>query len=191
MSKKEKIMEAATELFASQGFNGTASSEIARMAGVAQGTVFHHFGSKESLLVSIVDDLVNRYAGGVADSARGTGSGWESLERVLNFSLRFLNEHADAISVAFRESHGIKTDAEEMRAHFNGLMMKIIKVMESCIERGIEDGSIRDVPARENAFLLHIMLKGLHHSQMHGVLETPELSKQFMDFCCRSLCNET
>lgn len=42
-------MDAALELFAAKGFDGTSTREIAQAAGVAEGLIFHHFDSKESL----------------------------------------------------------------------------------------------------------------------------------------------
>jgi AcrR family transcriptional regulator len=70
MTKKEAILIAATELFARKGYQGTAVSEIADRANVAQGTVFHHYRSKENLLISICDELVNTYL----DKGGGRGS---------------------------------------------------------------------------------------------------------------------
>ena len=190
MSKKEAIIDAATELFAHKGFNGTAASEIATKAGVAQGTVFHHFKNKENLLISICDELVQDYVQGILRSAEGPGTGWDALERVLRFSMDFLKKRANSISVAFRETGGIRTDAEEVQNYFKEMMMKIITVIEECIHRGQSDGSIRDVPPYETAFLIHTLIKGIHHSQMHGILDTPDLHAEFVDFCSRSLCAE-
>ena len=76
MSKKEMILAAATELFARQGFNETATSEVAKKAGVAQGTIFHHFKSKENLLIAICDVLVMEYLAGVKEAEEGPGTGF-------------------------------------------------------------------------------------------------------------------
>jgi AcrR family transcriptional regulator len=51
---REKIMEAATELFAQQGFHGTSISAIAKAAGVSKGLMYNYFDSKENLLDAIL-----------------------------------------------------------------------------------------------------------------------------------------
>jgi AcrR family transcriptional regulator len=51
--KKQKIMEAALKLFVEKGFHGTSTAEIARTAGVATGTLFHYFHTKEELINSL------------------------------------------------------------------------------------------------------------------------------------------
>lgn len=190
MSKKDNIMKAATELFARKGFDGTATSEIAQCAGVAQGTVFHHFKNKENLLIAICDELVREYVQGIKDAAQGPGNGWESLERVLRFSMAFLKESADAISISFRETRVLGKEANELHDHFRDLMQEIINVKQRCIERGMKDGSMRQVIPYETAFLLHIIIKGIHHSQMHGLLEVPDLDNEVVEFCRRSLSSE-
>lgn len=56
--KQKAILEAATELFADKGFAGTSTSEIAKKADVAEGTIFKHFKSKKGLLLSIVSPIM-------------------------------------------------------------------------------------------------------------------------------------
>ncbi|MDF1535568.1 MAG: TetR/AcrR family transcriptional regulator [bacterium] len=191
MSKKEKILAAATELFARQGFNETATSEIAKSAGVAQGTVFHHFKSKENLLVAICDELVKEYMTGVRDAAAGPGTGWEALERVLNFSQSFRKVRYGSIVVAFRETRVLDKEDEDLYKYFCGLMGQIIEIKSQCIERGIADGSIRKVPAATSAMLIHILLSGIVHVQTQGLLTLPDLDSEVVAFCRRSLCPET
>jgi AcrR family transcriptional regulator len=49
-NKKENILKAALELFVNQGFHATPTSQIAFKAGVANGTIFHYFKTKEELI---------------------------------------------------------------------------------------------------------------------------------------------
>jgi AcrR family transcriptional regulator len=50
MPLREKILHAATELYAETGFRGTTTRQIAQRAGVNEVTLFRHFGSKTALL---------------------------------------------------------------------------------------------------------------------------------------------
>lgn len=52
--KQKKILSAATEMFAEKGFAATSTNEIAKKAGVAEGTIFRHYKTKKELLLSIV-----------------------------------------------------------------------------------------------------------------------------------------
>ena len=54
--KQEKILRAALELFARDGFNSTSTSKVAAHAGVSEGLIFRHFKNKEGLLEAIIQE---------------------------------------------------------------------------------------------------------------------------------------
>ena len=190
MTKREAILQAATELFALKGYKGTAASEIAERADVAQGTVFHHFKSKENLLISICDELVKSFIEGVSEAAKGPGTGWDALERILIFNREFRKARQDAITVAFRETMDLSRAEKEIHEHFSGLVNKIIEIKSDCITRGISDGSIRPVPVCETAVLIHIAMVGKLHVELEGLLCVPDLDDELLEFCRRSLVPE-
>lgn len=53
--KQENILRAALQLFAAEGYHATPTSKVAKAAGVSEGLIFRHFGSKEGLLQGILD----------------------------------------------------------------------------------------------------------------------------------------
>ncbi len=54
--KQEKILHAALELFAKDGFKTTSTSKVAKHAGVSEGLIFRHFGNKDGLLQAILKE---------------------------------------------------------------------------------------------------------------------------------------
>ncbi len=56
--KRERILRAATRVFARKGFYATKVSEVAKAAGVADGTIYLYFKSKDDLLVSLFEDRI-------------------------------------------------------------------------------------------------------------------------------------
>ena len=58
---RNAIVEAALELFAKNGFSATTTDAIAKKARVSKGLIFSHFSSKEELLISIMDDALERW----------------------------------------------------------------------------------------------------------------------------------
>lgn len=57
--RERVILDAAAELFASNGFHATSTRRIATAADVSEGTVFHYFGSKNDLMLAILDRFYN------------------------------------------------------------------------------------------------------------------------------------
>jgi len=88
-SKRERILRAATDVFAQNGYFNAKVSEIARTAGVADGTIYLYFDGKEDLLISIFRDHTRNYL--------------QSLERDLSQS----NKADQRIRIAIR--HHLET----------------------------------------------------------------------------------
>ena len=65
-ARREQLLDVALDLFATQGFDATSTQQIAKAAGVAQGLVFHYFGSKEGLLSAVLSTR-HAFASGMAD----------------------------------------------------------------------------------------------------------------------------
>jgi AcrR family transcriptional regulator len=57
---RTRVLDAAVDLFARQGYDGTSVAEVIAQAGVAKGGFYHHFASKEALLYEVYGDLITR-----------------------------------------------------------------------------------------------------------------------------------
>jgi AcrR family transcriptional regulator len=57
---RERILEAAQKLFAGQGFEATTTRDVAREAGIATGTLFNYFATKEDILACQAHDALDR-----------------------------------------------------------------------------------------------------------------------------------
>lgn len=64
--RRNEILDAADELFGQKGFDGTSTNEILEKVGIARGTLYYHFKSKED----IMDSLIDRYSVRLLSTAR-------------------------------------------------------------------------------------------------------------------------
>jgi AcrR family transcriptional regulator len=55
--RRDHILDAATRVFAANGFNGATIRDVAQAAGVADGTIYNYFANKDALLLGILDRL--------------------------------------------------------------------------------------------------------------------------------------
>ncbi len=62
MDKRKQILDSALKLFVEYGFHGTPTSLIAKEAGVANGTLFHYFATKDALVIALYVDIKSRMA---------------------------------------------------------------------------------------------------------------------------------
>lgn len=68
--RKNEIIDAADELFSKKGYDGTSTSDIIEKVGIARGTLYHHFKSKED----IMDALIERYSDRLLGTAQEIAS---------------------------------------------------------------------------------------------------------------------
>ncbi|QSE97365.1 TetR/AcrR family transcriptional regulator [Fulvivirga lutea] len=102
--KQEKILNAALELFAEEGYGSTSTSKIAKKAGVSEGLIFRHFTNKEGLLEAI--------------SKEG-----ESRLKVLFANIVMESDPQEVINKTFRIASEIAMDSEQ--SHFWKLQYKL------------------------------------------------------------------
>src|SRR5688572_17005274 len=60
--KQQKILAAAIDIFSEKGFAASSTNEIAKKAGVAEGTIFRHYKTKKELLLAIVTPTMAKFA---------------------------------------------------------------------------------------------------------------------------------
>lgn len=58
-ARKKEILDTAEQLFAANGFDNTSTNDIISTVGIARGTLYHHFSSKEDILDSVIDRINN------------------------------------------------------------------------------------------------------------------------------------
>src|SRR3954451_7430041 len=85
--KRERILRAAVKVFARNGFHATRVSEVAKAAGVADGTIYLYFKSKEELLVSLFDDRVSKLLAFMQEELPKLASAPEKLRAVIDMQL--------------------------------------------------------------------------------------------------------
>ena len=143
IATRRAILGAALQLFTSRGFHDTSTARIAREAGVATGTVFHHFQSKPDL----VDALQKLIAGNrrrlLAEAVDGEASLRDQLRALLLAEVRWAVDHPDQDQY-LRLCRLAPDLAPDARPDDPEEVPVVVEVMA----RGREQGELRDLPPR-------------------------------------------
>lgn len=105
--KRDRILKAAVKVFARNGFHATRVSEVAKAAGVADGTIYLYFKSKDELLVSLFEDRVSKLLAFMDTSLPKLPSAPERLRAVIDMQLGLLEgerDLAEVVTVIIRQS---------------------------------------------------------------------------------------
>ena len=174
-ARSRAILETASRLFAEKGYSQTTTAEIARESGVAEGTLYHHIGSKDGIFLNLFDETMAGYLDGIeAILAQGT-TGREALAAFARF-------HFDYVALR-REQHLILLRDFPVHLtveHFAGpsprreKLDRITELLSGILARGKTDGTL-DLPAPpvETAEMLRGSFYGTTRLRMLGLIRTP------------------
>lgn len=105
--RRQQIVEAATRLMEKQGFHDTSVSALAREAGISVGTVYQYLESKESILLLVLEDVLESYAEEVPAAMADLV---DPLERLVAGFLAYcevVDRHRAAAVLAYHESRSL------------------------------------------------------------------------------------
>src|SRR5258708_3216022 len=138
--KREAILRAATRVFARSGYFNSKVADIAREAGVADGTVYLYFKSKEEILHSIFDRTVEEAVAEGRKQVEATADPREKLRRIAMLHLERLGADRD-LAIAFQvELRGSTKFMEEFSA---AGFAEYLGLLRATIEEGQGAGLFR------------------------------------------------
>jgi AcrR family transcriptional regulator len=80
---RERILEAAAELFSQRGYAGAGVDQLAARSGIAKTAIYYHFGNKEGLLAAVLERTATSWIEGIRAASQQGGDPIERLDRAL------------------------------------------------------------------------------------------------------------
>lgn len=149
--KQKKIVAAAVEIFAEKGYAATSTSEIAKKAGVAEGTIFRHYKTKKELLLSIVAPMMAKMIAPfvIKDINRVLDKDYDTLEDFLRAMIKnreaFMEKNMLLFRILVQELPFQKELQEQFKEH---IAAKILARMEKIVAHYQEKGEIVVMPSK-------------------------------------------
>ncbi len=139
--RQQQIIDAAIKVFSKKGYNGTTTKEIAKEAGVAEGTIFRYFRTKKDLLLSLVSPYVVRSLADTLEEFSGKDD--ETVfKAIIRNRLKIIRENLDLVRLLLAESQF----HPELREQFVGkIVMQAASILESYISEKIKNGEFKDI----------------------------------------------
>lgn len=132
--KKHLILKAAQKVFAEKGFNGAKTAEIAKEAGVAEGTIYRYFNTKKDLLLELSQLLVLSPLGDMLQELKGK-SNETILKAIIKNRINLVKENVSLVKIVLIEGQY----HPELRKLFSeGIILKAMRMMERFIKEQID-----------------------------------------------------
>ncbi|SFC69253.1 TetR/AcrR family transcriptional regulator [Clostridium uliginosum] len=136
---KVLIFNSAIEIFSKSGYKGSTMDDIAANAGLAKGTLYYHFTSKEEIFNFIVEEGLKMLNDEAVKIKQLNESAIDKLTKICRIQLTFLYEHKDFFKVVISQLWGNEKRQDELRNRIRNY----IKELEIYIKVAMEEGKIR------------------------------------------------
>jgi len=138
--RKHEILDGVISVIAKHGFNGATTKKIAQHLGIAEGTIYRYFKSKEDIFKAIVQDKGEILQEKIIKSVSNIPDAREKLKKLIYIHFAYLEEHPEFAEIMSRELRSITKGIENIaKKYFN----KYLKTLQQIIESGITQGVIK------------------------------------------------
>jgi len=184
--RRLQIMEAAKELFARQGFEGTTTRQIAQAARVNEAIIFRHFASKEDLYWAVID-RESELAGWQPALRRQLGSGASDREILTGIAKDILVRRARDSSLSRLLLFSALENQERSQRFFQTHVVEYYEAIAAYICNRIEDGVFRAVNPLLAArgfvgmIVYHSLIQEIYGAKRYQDFDVTEVSRTLVD----------
>jgi AcrR family transcriptional regulator len=143
-ARREQIVGAAMRVFAEKGFRRATTREVARAAGVSEGTIYNYFEDKDALLLTILDTL-NESERRAVDFEEGMAADFRGfLEQYLRRRMSLIWENREVFRVVLSE---MLVNAELRERYLRRVVDPTMRIAEENFRSRMAQGEVRETDA--------------------------------------------
>ena len=169
-----KIIAVATELFAQQGYHATGVAELGRAVGLGAGALYHHIGSKEELLLTIVRAHLEDVLAFGTRLLAADGTAVRKLHELAREHMRLVAHRRTELLVMLRELDSL---TGQRRADMLALRDAVEGIWDEVVRRGESAGELPDL----DPMFVKVLLGAMNYSLFWFSSEGPQSPEQLAD----------
>lgn len=191
-ARRTQILDAAFEVFAQKGYHKATIKDVARAAGVADGTIYNYFKNKNDLMVEMVKQMaeINQLFDQI-DQIAGTTTLEDLLTFILRNRLEILTHNITRVQAILPQ---VITDADLRQVFFDTLLRPTLGVVSCLMQSLIDRGEVRTLPAAVAVQSAFSMLAGalvFHMFTNQSTSDNEEFIRRTVDIMMNGLKPET
>ena len=132
---KRKIFETAMQLFADKGYEATSIEEITATVGVAKGTLYYHFSSKEEIFNFLVEEGMKLLKNSIQIKTDKVSSYIDKIRAIILIQIKVIVKYESLITMWGKE---------ERNKRSRQYVFEYLNIVEKIVREGIEKGEIID-----------------------------------------------
>ncbi len=134
--KVDIIFQAAVQVFAERGFDQAKMDEIAQVAGVAKGTIYYHFKSKEDLFSALMNEGIENLIDYAKRNITLYSRPIEQLNALIHAHIQFFIENKKLAKLLLAEAFGTKERQRQFRRQIHEYILLIKRILDEGVRAG-------------------------------------------------------
>jgi AcrR family transcriptional regulator len=184
---REKILEAAAQIFSQKGYHATSMNDIAKAVNLQKASLYHHVNSKQEILLSLLDEALDLVIQEISEVIAIPISADKKLRLAMCTYLKTLAEQRDLSAILLFEHRSLSSDLHSRhlprRDRFEHLWRNLL-------QSGIDEGAFNIHNVRLTTWaLLGVMNWVVTWYRSEGELSISEISEQYTDFILSGILN--
>lgn len=131
---KRKIFETSMDLFAKKGYEATSIEEITSVVGVAKGTLYYHFSSKEEIFYFLIEEGMKLLKNSIDIKTSKLENSLDKLKAIILIQIKIIIKYENFISMLLSQIWGQEPRNKKCREY----VFEYINMIEDIIKEGIE-----------------------------------------------------
>ena len=165
-----EILDAACRVVARHGFQGTTIDRVAEEAGVAKGTIYLYFHTKEELLKAAVEQGIETFTSQVRAAVSEVSAPLEQLVRFVEVSLQLSDANRDFFKTLLLERNFLAAAPDNPdAARMLDIYLTHMHFIREILQSGIDAGFLRSHDAEASAFALNEAIRGCFQQRALGL----------------------
>ena len=182
---KRKIFETAMKLFAEKGYEATSVEEITATVGVAKGTLYYHFSSKEEIYNFLIDEGMKLLHNSIEIKTENVADPVAKLKAVIIIQLKVIMKYDEFITILLSQIWG----SEPRHQHFRKSIYEYIDVIKGIIEEGMKKGVIKNGNSELMASSIFgaICAMKIYKIKMNKDIDIDKVATNIVDYILRGM----
>ena len=131
------------KLFAEKGYDATSIEEITATVGVAKGTLYYHFSSKEEIFKFLVEEGVKLLKNSIAIKTSNLNNSLDKIKAIVLIEIKVLVKYENFMRIILSEIWGTSPRSNMCREY----LFEYIQMIEEIVEEGMQKGEIMQADA--------------------------------------------
>ena len=166
--RTSEILEAARKVFAKKGFHDATVDDIANAAGVAKGTVYLYYRSKQEVYLAALKFGIAQMYSALVEEVRRVSTTEEKLRALIAAKLAYFEENRDFFKIYYFELGKIPTHPGTIDCEFKSLYLDQARLVESILKEGSRKKAIRNLRTDQAAFAISDLIRGVVTQRVLG-----------------------